>query len=542
MQGRGGNRVQAWDYIVVGSGSAGSAVAGRLVEAGRRVLLVEAGPRGRFPWTTIPIGYGKTYYDPRVNWMFETLPIPGMGGRKNYVPRGKVLGGSSAINAMVYSRGQPADYAAWEAAGNPGWGWDAVLDCYREMEDHDLGAGPAHGAGGPLHVTALTEAGAHPLTRVFVRAAEELGLARTTDLNGESIEGAGYYQTTTRAGRRESAATAFLRPGPNLRILTGRQVTRLLSEGRRVTGIATEGPGGVEEFRAGREVILSAGAIGSPALLQASGIGPGPLLQRLGIPVVRESAQVGRNLQDHLCYDHVYRTSVPSLNQVLRPWWGKAMVGLQYVLTRKGPLGMSLNQGGGYVRLSPDSNVPDVQLYFSPLTYEKALPGKRALMAPDPFPGVIMSVSPTKSHSTGWVELSAPDVRAAPAIQPNFLDDPRDVAILVEGARYLRRLSRTAALGGVIAEELKPGATCDSTAEIEADVRARSYSVFHPCGTCRMGPDPATAVVGPDLKLHGMAGLRVADASVFPEITSGNINAPTMMVGRMAAKRILAEA
>ena len=533
--------MQVWDHIVVGSGSAGAAVAGRLAEAGRRVLLVEAGPKRRFPWTTIPIGYGKTYYDPRVNWMFETLPIPGMGGRKNYVPRGKVLGGSSSINAMVYSRGQPADYAAWEAAGNPGWGWDAVLACYREMEDHDLGAGPVHGAGGPLHVTALTDADVHPLTRHFVRAAEELGLARTADLNGESIEGAGYYQTTIRAGRRESAATAFLRPSPNLRVLTGRQVTRLLTEGRRVTGIATEGPEGPEDFRAARGVILSAGAIGSPALLQASGIGPGALLQRLGIPVVLDSPQVGRNLQDHLCYDHVFRTTVPSLNQVLRPWWGKAMVGLRYVLTRKGPLGMSLNQGGGYFRSRAESNVPDVQLYFSPLTYEKGVPGVRALMSPDPFPGAILSVSPTKCHSTGWVELAAPDVRTAPAIQPNFLDDRRDVEVLVAGARYLRRLARTAALGGVIAEELKPGPACETDAEIEADVRARAYSVFHPCGTCRMGPDPAAAVVAPDLKLHGMEGLRVADASIFPEITSGNINAPSMMVGRMAAKLILAE-
>jgi len=530
-----------WDYIVVGAGSAGSAIAGRLAEAGRRVLLVEAGPKRRFPWTTIPIGYGKTYTDPRVNWMFTSLPIPGMGGRVNYVPRGKVLGGSSSINAMVYSRGQPADYAAWEAAGNPGWGWEAVLDCYREMEDHDLGAGPAHGAGGPLHVTQLTEAEAHPLTRTFVAAAQEMGLAFTPDLNGESIEGAGYYQTTIRRGRRESAATAFLRSSPNLRILTGRQVTRLLVEDGRVTGIATEGPGGAKDFRAGREVILSAGAIGSPALLQLSGIGPAALLRRLGIAVTLDSPQVGRNLQDHLCYDHVYRTVRPSLNQDLGSLTGKIRVGLRYLLEGKGPLAMSLNQGGGYFRADPESNVPDMQLYFSPLSYERAVPGKRALMRPDPFPGVCMSISPTKAHSTGHVELAAPDWRAAPAIQPNFLDDARDVAAMVAGARYLRALSRTPSLGAVIEAELKPGPDCDDDAAFEADVRARAYSVFHPCGTCRMGPDPSAAVVGPDLRLHGLAGLRVADASIFPEIPSGNINAPSMMVGRMAANLILAQ-
>jgi len=534
--------MEAWEYIVVGAGSAGAALAGRLAEAGRRVLLVEAGPKGGFPWTTIPIGYGKTFTNPRVNWMFTSLPIPGMGGRTNYVPRGKCLGGSSSINAMVYSRGQPADYAAWEAAGNPGWGWDDVLDCYREMEDHDLGAGPAHGAGGPLHVTALTEADAHPLTRAFVAAAQELGLAYTPDLNGESIEGAGYYQTTTRRGRRESAATAFLRPGPNLRIVTGRHVTRLLFEGRRAVGIATEGPGGPQEFRAGAEVILSAGAIGTPALLQLSGIGPAPLLQRLGIEMVQENAQVGRNLQDHLCYDHVYRTRLPSLNQELGPLWGKLRVGLRYLLSGKGPLAMSLNQAGGYYRSGADSNVPDMQLYFSPLSYEKAVPGKRALMRPDPFPGVAMSVSPTKAHSSGHVEITSSDWRAAPAIQPNFLDDPRDVAVMVAGARYLRRLSRSPALGSVIDAEVKPGAACDGDAALEADVRARAYSVFHPCGTCRMGPDPTQSVVDSDLRLHGVAGLRIADASVFPEITSGNINAPAMMVGRMAARRILAGA
>ena len=534
--------MSGWDYIVVGAGSAGAALAGRLSAAGRRVLLVEAGPKSGFPWTMIPIGYGKTYTNPRVNWMFNTLPIPGMGGRVNYVPRGKVLGGSSAINAMVYSRGQPADFAAWEAAGNPGWGWEAVLDCYREMEDHDLGAGPVHGAGGPLHVTALTEAEAHPLTRTFIRAAGELGLDFTPDLNGEAIEGAGYYQTTIRSGRRESAATAFLRAGPDLRIVTGRQVTRILFEGRRAVGIATEGPGGPQDFRATREVILSAGAIGTPALLQLSGIGPAALLQRLGIAVVHDSPKVGRNLQDHLCYDHVYRTTEPSLNQELGSIAGKIRVGLRYLLARKGPLAMSLNQGGGYYRAGPESNVPDVQLYFSPLSYERAVPGKRALMRPDPFPGVCMSISPTKAHSTGHVEITANDWRAAPAIQPNFLDDPRDVAAMVAGARYLRALSRTRALGGVIAEEMKPGPSCEGDAAFEADVRARAYSVFHPCGTCRMGTDPSQAVVAPDLRLHGIAGLRVADASVFPEITSGNINAPSMMVGWMGAKRILAEA
>lgn len=526
------------DYVIVGAGSAGSALAGRLSENGRNsVILIEAGPPASLIWTKIPIGYGKTFYDPRVNWMYQTQPVPGLGGRTNYWPRGRVVGGSSTINAMVYSRGQPSDFDAWEAAGNPGWGWRDVLAVYRGMEDHDLGASDVHGAGGPLHVTVI-EPEVHPLTRRFVAAGRELGLPATADLNGESIEGIGYYQITTRKGLRETAATAYLRRRPNLRLVTDSPAKRILTEGRRAVGVVTEGPAGEATFRARRAVVLSAGAIGSPLLLQLSGIGPSALLQRLGLPVIHDCAAVGRNLMDHLCYDQYFRCTEPSLNQMLRPWAGKVRVALRYLLSRKGPLSMSLNQGGGYYRSDPSQPVPDMQLYFQPLSYQRAPVGVRPLMSPDPYPGFSMSISPCKPRSLGHVELAAPDGRAAPLIQPNALSDPHDMADMLAGARFLRRLSGTRALGAVIAEETKPGRSVEGDAELEADIRARTGSVFHPCGTCRMGPDPATSVVDADLRVYGFDGLHVADASIFPDITSGNINAPSIMVGEMAAERI----
>jgi choline dehydrogenase len=530
----------AFDYIVVGAGSAGCAVAGRLSENGRyRVALLEAGPRGHGLWTRMPIGYGKTFYEPRVNWMYQTAPVPGFGGRTSYWPRGKVLGGSSAINAMVYSRGQPADFDEWAALGNTGWGWADVLAAYRRMEDHDLGPGPWHGVGGPLHVTTMDH-DAHPLTAEFLKAATEMGLAITPDLNGASIEGAGYYQITTRKGFRESAATAYLKPRSNLHILTETQATRLLFDGRRVVGVATVGKGGGGEILAAKEVILSAGSIGSPQLLQLSGIGPAPLLKQFGIDIVLDVAAVGRNLQDHLCYDHVYKARRPSLNDELRPWMGKLRVGLRYLLFRKGPLALSLNQGGGYYRSKPGLAAPDIQLYFSPLSYERAAtPRVRALMNPDPFSGFSTSVSPCKPKSVGYLAISAPDWRAAPDIHPNYLSDAFDLEQLLDGARYLRRLAATPRLAAIIDSEIKPGPATLSDDDLIADIRARSYSVFHPVGTCRMGSDPAAAVVDPRLRVHGLAGLRVADASIFPIITSGNTNAPSIMVGERAAEFVL---
>jgi choline dehydrogenase len=529
-----------WDYIVVGAGSAGSAVAGRLSESGRhRVLLLEAGPSDRNIWIRMPIGYGRTFYEPSVNWMYETEPVEGFGGRISYWPRGKVLGGSSSINAMVYSRGQKSDFDKWEAMGNPGWGWRDVLQTYRKLEDHDLGASDWHGSGGPLHVTAI-DRHAHPLSRLFIAAAQEAGLAFNPDLNGATIEGAGLYQITTRKGFRESTASAYLRQRrANLEIITHAQVTRIIFAGRKAVGVAYQRGETLHEVHARREVILSAGSIGSPHLLQLSGIGPAPLLKRHGIDVVEANEAVGRHLQDHLCYDFTYLSRAPSLNNDLRPWHGKLWAGLQYILARTGPLSLSLNQGGGYYRSHPSRATPDIQLYFSPLTYEKAPPKTRPLMNPDPFPGFCTSISPCKPKSAGYLEIRSPDWRTHPAIHPQYLSAPEDLSVMVEAARFLRKLGDAPSFARVIETELKPGKGVETDADFASDIRARAYSVFHPVGSCRMGPDPLSSVVDPRLRVHGIEALRVIDASIFPTITSGNTNAPAIMVGERGVELLL---
>jgi choline dehydrogenase len=538
-------RVIEYDYIIVGAGSAGCVLANRLTESGRhRVLLLEAGRSDLQFWIQVPIGYGKTFYDPAVNWMYKTEPIAGLNDRVNYFPRGKVLGGSSSINAMVYSRGQAGDFDDWEALGNPGWGWKDVLPLYKRMEDHELGAGPYHGAGGPLHVTDISKA-VHPLTHLYVRAGQEAGLPFNPDLNGASIEGVGIYQINTRGGLRMSAARAYLWPARkrrNLRIETDALATRILLEGKRAVGVAYEQNGKMREARAGREVILSGGSVNSPQLLQLSGIGPGELLRSRGIEVQHESPAVGRNLQDHLCFDHVYRSKLPSLNEDLYSWWAKIAVGLRYVLSRKGPLSLSVNQGGGFFRSRPDLDRPNIQLYFSPLTYEKTPPGVRALMRPDPFPGFITSASPCRPTSRGHLEVRSRDPHIAPAIHPNYLSTNHDVEELLAGARFLRKLATAPSLAAIIDEELRPGPAVQSDEERIADIRARCYSVFHPVSTCRMGPDAAENVVDHRLKVHGLAGLRVIDASIFPTVTSGNTNAPAIMVGEKGADLVLADA
>jgi len=540
-----GRVLDQFDYIVVGAGSAGCVVASRLSAGGRhKVLLVEAGPWDHRFWIQVPIGYGKTFYDGRYNWKYQTEPDPGLAARPSYWPRGKVIGGSSSINAMVYVRGQAEDFDSWAAAGNPGWGWRDVLPVYRRMEDHALGENPYHGAGGPLHVTEISKA-AHPLTSVFIKAGQEAGLAFNPDLNGATQEGVGYYQITTRHGFRLSSARAYLWPAlwrPNLVVRTKALATRILFEGKRATGIVYRYGDRTVEVRAQRGVILCGGAINSPQLLQLSGVGPAALLKSRGVEVVHESPAVGRNLQDHLCYDHVYRARKPSLNNDLYPWWGKVKAGLRYVLTRGGPLSLSVNQGGGFFRTKPELSRPDMQLYFSPLTYERTPPGIRPLMHPDPFPGFTTSASPCRPTSRGHLAIRSADPQQAPEIVPNYLSTHEDVVELLAGARFLRRLAATPSLRGLIEAELKPGPATESDADLIADIRARSYSVFHPCGSCGMGPDPAKAVVDHRLKVHGLENLRVVDAAIFPTVTSGNINAPAIMVGEKGADLILADA
>ena len=532
------------DFVIVGAGSAGCVLANRLTESGRhRVLLLEAGGSDRNFWVRMPIGYGKTFHHPRLNWRYTSDAVPGLDGRTTYWPRGKVLGGSSAINAMVFIRGQREDYDGWEALGNPGWGWSDVGPVFRRMEDFPRGADEHRGAGGPLTVTDISGS-EHPTCGAFIAACEAVGIARNTDFNGATQEGAGLYQITTRKGVRASAAAAFLRPAmrrPNLRVVTHAHVTRILFEGRRAIGVEYRVGDRVHRVGAAREVILSAGAVNSPQLLQLSGVGPASLLGNQCIPVVQALPGVGENLQDHLCIDYIYRANRPTLNSVLRPWWGRMAVGLRYVTTRSGPLSLSVNQAGGFFRSDPSRTRPNLQLYFSPLSYTRATPGKRQLMLPDPEPGFLLSVSNCHPKSRGQVRLRSADPLAAPSIRPNYLAAREDVEELVDGALMLRRIAAAAPLAAIVERELRPGVGVTSRDEMEADLCERAGSVFHASGTCRMGPDPATDVVDARLKVHGLAGLRVVDASIFPLLPSGNINGPAMMTGWKGAELILAD-
>jgi choline dehydrogenase len=547
MRGAGGGMEgkDTYDYIVVGAGSAGCVLANRLSAGGRyRVLLLEAGGSDRRFWVQVPIGYGKTYYQAAVNWMYTTEEVPGLAGRPSYWPRGKVLGGSSSINAMVCIRGNARDYDDWAAAGNPGWAYADVLPYFRKSETHQHGASAWHGGDGPMYVSDVSR-DLHPLCRDFLEAGREAGLPVNPDFNGASQDGVGLYQLTVRNGWRMSAAKAYLRPArgrTNLAVRSHAHATRILFEGRRACGVEYERGGRPWQAHARREVVVCAGAVNSPALLQLSGIGPRELLEPLGIAVLCDSPAVGRNLQDHLGVDYTFRSRVPTLNDELHPWGGKLRAGLQFLLRRRGPLSLSVNQAGGFLRSDERLDRPDLQLYFSPLSYTRAPPRTRPLMHPDPFPAFLLGVSNCRPASRGQVRIRTRDPHAAPEIQPAYLSAESDLRELLAGVRLIRRLAAMPALARVIAEELRPGPACASDADLERDIREQAWSVFHPSCTCRMGPDPRAHVVDARLRVHGVQGLRIADASVFPQLVSGNTNAPVVMVGEKAADLILEDA
>ncbi|MCB1342533.1 MAG: GMC family oxidoreductase N-terminal domain-containing protein [Pseudooceanicola sp.] len=532
-----------YDYIIVGAGSAGSVLAARLAEDARtRVLLLEAGPSDLHPWIQMPIGYGKAFYDARFNWKYTTEPDPNRDGARTYWPRGKVLGGSSSINAMVWARGHRHDYDEWGAVA-PGWGWSDIAPLFRRIEDWEGGDDGIRGQGGPVHIHDVRDE-VHPLTRTYIQAMAQAGFPQAPDYNGADMEGAAFYQITTRGGFRASAARSYLWPAKkraNLRILTRAQATRVVLEGRRATGVEYRHKGRAVTATA-RQIILCGGAINSPQLLQLSGIGPGALLQRHGIPVIHDNPHVGRHLMDHLGADALYRVNVPSLNQQLGPLWGKAWNGLRYVLTRKGPLSLSLNQGGGFIRVMEDATRPDIQLYFSPVSYTRAPVGVRPLMNPDPFPGMLLGFNPCKPTSEGYLEIASPDPLAAPRLHANYLDTNYDRAVMLAGMALMRKIAQTPAFKAVIEEEIAPGPQVADEAQMAEFIRQKAWTVFHQCGTARIGSDPGNAVVDPSLKVHGIEGLRVADASIFPTIPTGNTNAPAIMTGEKAADILRAAA
>ena len=532
-----------YDYIVVGAGSAGCVLANRLTAGGEhRVLLLEAGGGDRSPWIRVPIGYGRTFNDPRFNWMYQAQPDPALDNRRAFWPRGKVLGGSSSINAMVYVRGQPADFEDWRAAGNPGWSWSELLPYFRKLEDHPWGASEFHGAGGPVHVSDVS-ASVHPLCTTFLEACTSVGIAPTRDFNGAQPEGAGLWQVTIKDGVRVSSANAYLRPirrRANLDVRLRAHVTRVLFSASRAVGVEYLRGGTPQQARARAEVLLAAGAINSPQLLELSGVGDAQLLRQFHIPVIADSPAVGRGLQDHLAVSYFYRSRVPTLNDQLAPFFGKVNAALRYALGRRGPLAMSVNQAGAFVRSRAELTRPNLHIYFNPASYSTTTIGpKRRLLNPDPYPGFLMSFNTCRPASRGTIHIRSSDPLSSPAISPNSLATEADVQDVFEGARVLRRIAGARPLAEVIESEREPGAQVQSDAEVLADFRRRAGSVFHACGTCAMGADPRTSVVDERLRVRGVSGLRVVDAAIFPNISSGNINAPTLMVAERAADLIL---
>lgn len=537
--------MSSFDYVIIGAGSAGCVLANRLSENGKySVLLLEAGGSDRRFWIQVPIGYGRTYYQPAVNWMFMTEPQQGLLGRQSYWPRGKVLGGSSSINAMVYIRGHRKDYDDWAAQGNPGWGYQDVLPYFKKSESNSLGENYYRGGEGPLHVDDVTSQ-LHPLCKHFIESGNNLGVPYNPDFNAKYQEGIGHYQITTRNGFRMSAAKAYLHPvksRKNLNIICRAHVKKILFQGRVATGVEYEYKGYTHIASAVKEVILSAGSINSPKLLQLSGIGDKALLKQHDLGLVYQNPAVGQNLQDHLGMDYLYTCTHPTLNDELNTWYGKLSAGIKYVLTRKGPLSLSVNQAGGFIRTQTGLEQPDIQLYFSPVSYTRAPPGKRPLMNPDPFSAFLLGVSNCRPTSRGSINIRSSNPFDNPEINPNYLTTDHDVSELLEGVKFLRRMADTAPLKNIILEEIRPGPSCRTEEQLIEDIRNYSWTVFHPTSTCRMGPNDDNAVVDSQLKVFGVEKLRVVDASVFPFLVSGNTNAPVIMVAEKGADLILQDA
>jgi len=531
-----------FDYIVVGAGSAGCVIANRLSQdSSNKVLLLEAGGSDRRFFIQMPIGYGVTYHQKKVNWMYSTEPSPEADNKPSYWPRGKVMGGSSSINAMVYVRGNPKDFDEWSEAGNPGWSYEEVLPYFKKMESWQNGADKFRGDDGPLYVSEVSSQ-LHPLCDNFLSAAEEIGIRLNPDMNGESQEGVGNYQITTHKGQRMSSSRAYLWPirgRSNLKIVKNAMVTRILIKNKKAYGVEYLKSGNTVKVAALREVILSAGSINSPQLLQLSGIGPKEVLKSASVRLIHDSPAVGKNLQDHLGVSYFYKSKVPTLNDQLRPVLGKIFQGLRYILTRTGPLSLSVNQSGGFIRTREGLNKPNIQLYFSPVSYSLESPDRRAMMSPDPFSAMLLGISNCSPQSRGTVSLRSSDPLKPPIIKPNYLSHEDDVKDLLDGVKVLRKLAKTDSFRAVIGEEFRPGPDCQTDEEMIQHIKDTVWTVFHPSSTCRMGPDPKSDVVDSQLKVYGIEALRVADASIFPQLICGNINAATIMVGEKASDLIL---
>jgi choline dehydrogenase len=532
---------ETFDYIVSGAGSAGAAVAARLSESGRyRVLLLEAGPPDSNPWIHIPLGFAKTYVDPRVNWKFESAPHPKLNGRQIYVPRGKTLGGTSSINGMVYMRGHPRDYDGWRQQGCVGWDWENVLPFFRKAQNQARGESDLHGVGGPLHVSDTPTRS--ELADALIEAAAGLGLPRTDDFNGKKQEGAGYYQTTTGRNRRWSSAKAYLAPArsrANLVVRPDSQATRILFEGTRAVGIEYQSTMGGRRARARREVIISGGTYGSPQLLQLSGLGPADHLREMDIPVVRDMPAVGSNLHDHFGIYLMWRCSKPiTMNDLENSWPRKIMAALRYGLRRDGPMAINGIRAGVFARSDDSLERPDIQINLLEWsTLERSI----NRVVPHPFSGFTLGPVHLAPDGRGTVRLSSPDPLAPPRITFGFLGSEYDMRAMVSGVKLARALAAQPAMKAYAIEELVPGSAAAGDADLEAFVRETGVTNHHPTSSCAMGVG-SNSVVDPRLRVHGIDGLRVADASIMPSVVAGNTNAPSIMIGEKAAAMILEDA
>jgi choline dehydrogenase len=526
------------DYIIVGAGSAGCVLANRLSAAGKHtVLLLEAGPKDKNIWIHVPLGYGRLFREKTVNWMYQTEPEPGLGGRQVFQPRGKVLGGSSSINGLLYVRGQHEDYDRWRQRGNAGWGFDDVLPYFRKAENQCRGADAYHGAGGPLPVSDWRQD--DPLSEAFVKASIEAGIPFNPDFNGATQEGAGFFQTTTRKGRRASTAVAYLRPvlrRRNLRVETSAFGQRVLFDGRRAVGVEYRQDGVLRKARARKEVLLSGGAYNSPQLLQLSGVGPAALLKQHGVDIVLDAPGVGNDLQDHLQVRLVTRCAKAiTLNDIVNHPLRRVWAGVHYAAARKGALTIAAGTSGAFFKTSPRLTTPDIQIHFIPFSTDKM--GEKL----HSFSAFTASVCQLRPESRGSLRIKSADPAVPPAIQINYLATETDRRTFIDGIRILRKILAAPALKPYCSGEVYPGRDVISDEALLDFCRKTGSTVYHPTSTCRMGSDQL-AVVDQRLRLKGVEGLRVVDASVMPDLVSGNTNAPVIMIAEKASDMILQEA
>lgn len=525
----------SFDYIIVGAGTAGCVLANRLTENPKiRVLLLEAGRKDNYHWVKIPVGYLYCIGNPRTDWMMKTAAEPGLNGRSLVYPRGKVLGGCTSVNGMIYMRGQAADYDQWLQMGNTGWGWDDVLPLFRKSEDHHSGQTSMHGAGGEWKVT--EQRLNWDILRAFQDGAKEFGILPRADFNDGGNEGSGFFEVNQKGGMRWSTADGFLRPAmqrPNLRVLTQAHTERLILDGKEVKGVQFQHKGKTCQAFAGAEVLLAAGAINSPKILEHSGIGQPDLISDLGLTPLHESPGVGENLQDHLQIRTVFKVSnTKTLNTKANSLFGKAQIGLQYLLTRSGPMSMAPSQFGMFVKSDPALETPDLEYHVQPLS-------TNALGEPlHPFPAITVSVCNLRPESIGSCHAVTSDSAQQPDIKLNYLSADKDKQVAVQAIKHARQMMTAKAMAPHTPEEILPGPKYQSDEALLEQAGNIATTIFHPVGTCKMGNDKM-AVVGSDLRVHGLNGLRVVDASIMPKIVSGNTASPVVMIAEKAAQMIL---